>query len=68
MSEIIVRLLRLIDTRDKLVKVQSWRPYWDGRFICWPTLLIDQAGIYRRSVSPCWNWPRIKSVLRIIKP
>lgn len=56
------RFLRAIDCiqgRERLVMVRSWVPHWDGRFICWPTMLVDCIS-YRAGVSPCWDRVRIR--------
>lgn len=70
MSEWFVRLLRLIEPSDKLVRVKSWRPviYWEKRELWWPCLLIDRRGGSRITGWPVWDWPRIRDVLRIPPP
>lgn len=56
-AESVLRAVGAIDRDDKLVRVKSWWPYWDGRYLCWPTLLVDVKGYKRMTVSRCW-WPK----------
>jgi len=67
MAEWLIRLLRLIRPEDKLVRVRSWRPYWDTRHHCplWPTLVIDQRGGSRMIGQPLWDRARWRDVFRI---
>jgi hypothetical protein len=58
------RWFDLIGERDKLVRVKSWKPYWDGRHLSWPTILVDQDGYQRRTISPVWDWVRVRSLFK----
>lgn len=64
MVERLIRRLRLIEPRDRLVRVKSWWPHYDGRYWCWPVMLIDQYGYQRCSVAPCWNRNRLRALLK----
>lgn len=46
--------------RARLVKVKSWLPHWDGRYVCGPGLLVQQRGGGRETVWPviCWAFWR----------
>lgn len=67
MSERLIRFLRLIEPKDKLVRVKSWRPYWDSRYHCplWPTLLVDRHGGCRCTSQPLWDRARWRHVFRL---
>ncbi len=54
-----LRAINCIQGRDRLVKVRSWMPVWDGRFVCWPTMQVDCINHYA-TVSPCWDRVRIR--------
>jgi len=56
-------LRRLLDDpRDKIVRVKSWRPSLGGHGIEWPTMLIDQLGYRRMTVSPVWDGAMMRHV------
>lgn len=39
---------------DRIVRVKSWLPSWDGNWLGWPTLLIDKRSGRRETSTPCW--------------
>ncbi len=67
MTEWFIRLLRLIQPKDKLVRVKSWRPSWDGRHRCpaWPLMVVDCQGGSRFIGQPLWDRARWRDVFRI---
>lgn len=57
-----MRLRRwFLDDADTLVAIVSWRPSVGPYGIEWPTMRIDERGYRRRTISPVWNWARIKA-------
>lgn len=64
MLQRLFRWLDLIGPRDKLVKVRSWAPYWDGKELTWPTMLIDQYGYRRCGISPVWDRVRLRQLFQ----
>lgn len=39
---------------DKLVRVKSWLPSYDGHWLGWPTLIVDRWFGERETSTPCW--------------
>lgn len=54
----------LLNPKDRLVRVQSWRPSWGKYGLEWPTMLIDRRGFQRSVQTPVWNWPMVRGVFR----
>ncbi len=46
---------------QRLVKVKSWLPSFDGEGCWWPTMLIQRSWGGRQTVQPrLWRWPWVK--------
>lgn len=69
-GEWIIRKLRLIEPKDRLVKIKSWRIGWDSRYRCptWPTYLVDRHGGGRYTSTPLWDRARWRHVFRLPMP
>ena len=70
LGERLVRFLRLIEPKDKLIKVKSWWPEWDSKYHCplWPCMLYDSASGGRMTGWPLWDRARWRKVLRLPDP
>ena len=64
-AERFLRRLDLLSPRDRLVRVKSWRPTWDGRYLCWPTMLVDGLS-HRSTVQPVWDRVRFRRLVHQI--
>lgn len=54
----------LLEDKDRLIRVKSWRPSLGPHGIEWPTMLIDRNGYQRCTVTPVWNWALVRHVFR----
>lgn len=52
----------LLSDRDRIVEIRSWVPAMGLYGVEWPTMLIDANGYQRHTVSPVWDWPRLKDI------
>ena len=64
MAERLLHWLKVLQPGDRLVKVKSWMPWWDGKYVCWPTMLVDRPGT-RMTIAPCWNAWQVRALLRL---
>lgn len=53
-----------LPSRDRLIKVTSWRPSLGRYGMEWPGMLIDAHGYQRHRVTPVWNWPFVRGIFR----
>lgn len=65
MIEYILRRAGFLEPDDNIVRIKSRWPYWDGSYVCWPVLLVDNGrGGRRRTASPCWRWLDVKVAIK----
>src|SRR5438309_2198152 len=52
----------------RVIRIKSLMPFWcEGQF-WWPCLLVDDRGGNRVTVTPGWNWARIRNVITGNRP
>lgn len=59
--EHVLRRCEILDEKERLIKVRSLRPYFNGRTLEWPVLIVEKPG-QRASVVPVWDrvrWYRL---------
>jgi len=61
-AERIVRGLRLIEPKDKLIRVKSWWPSPDKYGVAWPLMLVQKHGGPRWTCAPIWNMDRLRAL------
>ena len=47
----------------RVIRIKSLTPYWMEGQMWWPCLLVDEQRGNRVTVTPGWNWARIKNAL-----
>jgi hypothetical protein len=65
MIEFIMKKMKLLEQRDKLVRVKSWRPWFGPHGLEWPTMLVDAYGYRRVTTSPVLDRTWIRILLRL---
>ncbi len=57
-----MRLRRwFLEDDERLVRIKGLMPMVDRYGVAWPTMLIDRRGGGRQTVTPIWNWARLRA-------
>lgn len=57
-----------LEPGDRVIAVLSWWPSWGRYGPEWPAMRIDDKYGQRRSVTPVWDWVRLKQLFRRREP